>query len=75
MMVCLLMFHFGLGFAIAGWVLMTQDERLSGGLSLAFGLLAPALGLLGVAWNFEGRRRIEAIREDLERQGGWQGEF
>ena len=71
MLVFLLMFHFGLGFAVFGWLLMTQFDDNIGGLLLAFGIITPLIGIAGVAVNIISRRRIELIRRDLELQGGW----
>ncbi len=74
MMVFVLMFHFGLGAAVAGWVLLTQNHTgLSegSGLLLLIGVVTPLIGVTGMAANFLLRRRIEVIRSELETQGGW----
>jgi hypothetical protein len=71
-MIFLLMFHFGLGAAVIGWIMMTQGD---GGPTATFllvsGLLIPLVGVVGVALNIVSRRRIELIRRSLELQGGW----
>ncbi len=73
MLIFVLMFHFGLGAAVAGWVMLTQlSEKIDGGvIVLAIGVVVPLIGAAGVALNVVGRRRIELIRQELESQGGW----
>jgi hypothetical protein len=72
MLVFLLMFHFGLGVAVAGWIMIDQDQTPDvGALLLVIGLVAPLIGVGGVALNIISRRRIELIRQALELQGGW----
>ncbi len=73
MLIFLLLFHFGLGAAVAGWVMLTQlSESIDGGLIvLGFGLVLPLIGAAGAAVNIVSRRRIEVIRQELETQGGW----
>jgi hypothetical protein len=73
MLLFLLMFHFGLGGAVAGWVLLSNGHgsTLSSGLIFGVSLAVGLIGALGVALNIMGRRRIETIRQELEIQGGW----
>lgn len=73
MMVSLLLFHFGLAAAVAGWFLLTQTDqsRTAGILLLVFGLIVPLIGAAGAAANIVSRRRIELIRHDLDLSGGW----
>jgi len=73
MMIFLLMFHFGLAAAVAGWFLLTQTEesRTAGILLLVAGLIVPLIGAAGAALNIMSRRRIELIRHALDLQGGW----
>ena len=72
MLIFLLMFHFGLGAAVAGWIMLDQgkSESLAIGLMVA-GIAIPLIGLAGVALNIVSRRRIELIRQDLDAIGGW----
>jgi hypothetical protein len=71
MLVFLLLFHFGLGAAVAGWIMVNQFDYASGNLILAFGIVTPLIGIAGAAVNIIARRRIELIRQELELQGGW----
>jgi hypothetical protein len=73
MAVFMLMFHFGLAAAVAGWFLLTQTEEseTAGILLVVFGIIVPLLGAAGAALNVVGRRRIEMIRHELDVQGGW----
>ena len=72
MLVFLLMFHFGLGGAVAGWIMLTQNgSETTAAVLLAVGILAPLIGVAGVAVNIVSRRRVELIRRALELQGGW----
>ncbi len=73
MIVFMLMFHFGLGGAVAGWVLLTQGNGGPAGSELIFavGLIAGLIGAVGAAYNIASRRRIETIRQELEASGGW----
>ncbi len=68
----LMMFHFGLGGAVAGWLLLTQhrSENIAG-LLIAAGLIVPAIGVAGVVVNVMSRRRIELVRQALLTAGGW----
>lgn len=72
MLIFLLLFHFGLGGAVAGWIMITQgaDETI-GSILLVIGIITPIIGVAGVAVNIIARRRIELIRRDLDTQGGW----
>jgi hypothetical protein len=72
MLLFLLMFHFGLGGAVAGWILLDQGKSETLAVSLlVLGLVVPLVGLAGVALNIISRRRIELIRQDLDAVGGW----
>jgi hypothetical protein len=72
MLISLLMFHFGLGGAVAGWILLDQGKSENiAYLSLALGIIIPLLGIAGVALNIISRRRIESIRQALDGVGGW----
>jgi hypothetical protein len=75
MLVFLLMFHFGLGAAVAGWIMLDQDQSQTTAIALLVtGIVVPLIGLAGVAVNILSRRRIELVRQDLELQGGWKPE-
>jgi hypothetical protein len=71
MLVFLLLFHFGLGGAVIGWILMTQHSETAGAIVLAIGMITPLIGVAGVAVNIISRHRIELIRRALDLQGGW----
>jgi len=72
MLIFLLMFHFGLGGAVAGWIMIDQDQTPTlGAVLLAIGIVVPLIGIAGVALNIISRRRIELIRQSLELRGGW----
>jgi|SRR5581483_1220432 hypothetical protein len=73
MFISLMMFHFGLAAAVAGWFLLTQtnESRLAGVILLVVGLVVPLLGAAGAAINILSRRRIELIRHELDLAGGW----
>jgi hypothetical protein len=71
MLASLLLFHFGLAVAIAGWIMLTRDEVTVGLIALAIGVIAPVLGAAGIMLNIISRRRIEVIRQSLEARGGW----
>jgi hypothetical protein len=71
MLIFLLLFHFGLGFAVIGWIMITQGDPGTGYPILAFGIITPLIGVAGVAVNIISRRRIELIRQALETRGGW----
>lgn len=73
MMVFLMMFHFGLAAAVAGWFLLTQTDQntTAGYVLLVAGLIIPSVGAAGAFANIVSRRRIELIRHDLDSRGGW----
>jgi len=73
MFVFLMMFHFGLAAAMAGWFLLTQtnESRTAGIILLVVGLIVPLIGAAGGWVNIVSRRRIELIRSQLDLQGGW----
>jgi hypothetical protein len=72
MLIFLLMFHFGLGGAVAGWIMIDQDQSQTlGAALLVLGIVVPLIGLAGVAVNIISRRRIELVRQALDLQGGW----
>jgi len=75
MLVSILLFHFGIGVGFIGWIMLTQDTTTrtdsTGYLLLTIGLITPVLGIIGVALNILGRRRIELVRQALELSGGW----
>jgi hypothetical protein len=73
MMAFLMMFHFGLAAAVAGWFLLTQtdESRMAGMLLLVAGIVIPVAGAAGAVANIRSRRQIELIRYELETQGGW----
>jgi hypothetical protein len=72
MLTFLLMFHFGLGGAVAGWLLLTQHRSENvAGLLIAFGLIVPAIGVAGIVVNVISRRHIELVRQALVTAGGW----
>jgi hypothetical protein len=69
----LLLFHFGLGGAVVGWVLLTQTDTQGSSdmLVFALGMIAGLIGMAGIAVNIMSRRHIEAIRQSLDAVGGW----
>src|SRR5688572_3672148 len=72
MFVFMMMFHFGLGAAVAGWILFAQGyDEGTGIIVFPLGLIAGLIGVAGAAMNIVSRRRIELIRAELETQGGW----
>jgi hypothetical protein len=72
MLIFLLLFHFGGGAAVAGWIMVNQFDYAAGNWILAIGIITPLVGIAGIAVNIISRRRIELIRQALETQGGWQ---
>ena len=69
----LMLFHFGLGAAVAGWLMMQQNwasDSLAASL-LIIGIVIPLIGVAGCVVNVISRRRIELVRQALEMQGGW----
>jgi hypothetical protein len=72
MLIFLMMFHFGLGGAVAGWVMLDQDQTPDLGAALiAVGLIVPLIGLAGIAVNILSRRRIQLIQQAVDLAGGW----
>jgi hypothetical protein len=72
MLFFLLLFHFGLGAAVAGWIMIDQDQSHTiGAILIAIGIITPLIGIGGVAVNIISRRRIELIRQELDTAGGW----
>ncbi len=73
MLVFLLMFHFGLGALVAGWITLTQGgaAHQTGTVLVVVGLVTPLIGVAGVTVNILSRHRIELIRRSLDLQGGW----
>lgn len=72
MLFFLLLFHFGLGTAVIGWIFLDQGRDEITGLGLlAAGIITPVIGVAGVALNVLSRRHVEMIRQDLESHGGW----
>jgi len=72
MLIFLLMFHFGLGAAVAGWIMIDQDQTPDIGAALmVIGVVVPLIGVAGVALNIISRRRIELIRQAVDARGGW----
>jgi hypothetical protein len=71
MFIFLMMFHFGLAAAVAGWLLLTRDYPASGAVILAIGIVTPLVGGAGIVLNIISRRRLEMIRQELEQAGGW----
>jgi hypothetical protein len=72
MVIYMLLFHFGLGGAVAGWILFAQGyDEATGIVVFPIGLIAGLIGVAGAAANIVSRRRIELIRQALEVQGGW----
>jgi hypothetical protein len=72
MLIFLLMFHFGLGAAVAGWIMIDQDQTPStGALLLVIGVVVPLIGIGGVALNILSRRRIQMVQQAVDLAGGW----
>jgi hypothetical protein len=72
MLIFLLMFHFGLGSAVAGWIMIDQDQTPgTGALLLAIGIVVPLIGIAGVALNILSRRRIQMVQQAVDMAGGW----
>lgn len=66
-----LLFHFGIGLALMGWVLLAQEQPGSGLVLLVLGLVFPVVGAAGVVVSVLKLRRAQAIRRELERGGPW----
>jgi hypothetical protein len=72
MLLFLLLFHFGLGFAVIGWIMINQDQSPHLGLIfLVVGIIVPLIGVAGIALNIVSRRRIHWIERQLDLAGGW----
>lgn len=72
MLIFVLMFHFGIGLAVIGWIVIDQGgSQTWGAVTMALGIIIPALGLTGAAFNIISRRRIEQVRQELLLTGGW----
>jgi hypothetical protein len=72
MFIFLLMFHFGLGGAVAGWIMIDQDQTPDlGALLMVIGIVVPLIGVAGIALNIISRRRIEIVRQAVDARGGW----
>ena len=72
MLLFLLLFHFGLGFAVIGWIMIDQDQSAGLGVALlVVGIIVPLIGIAGVALNIVSRRRIQIIQQQLDLSGGW----
>ena len=71
MFIFLMMFHFGLAAAVAGWLLITRDYASSGALVLAIDIVTPLIGGAGIVLNIISRRRLEVIRQEIDEAGGW----
>lgn len=72
MLLFLLLFHFGLGFAVIGWIMIDQDQSPDLGMALlVVGIIVPLIGIAGVALNIISRRRIHSIQQQLDLAGGW----
>ena len=79
MILFLLLFHVGGGAAVFGWFSLTQAERggvdtLVSTASLVGGLLIFLAGMGGFVLEIVLRARTEAVRQAIERAGGWQQE-
>jgi hypothetical protein len=67
-----LMFHFGLGLALIGWVLITQEaSEVTGVILLAVGIVAPILGVLGMVWAVMRRREYEEVMGEVTADEPW----
>ena len=72
MLIFLLMFHFGLGALVAGWVMLDQDQTpQTGTILVIIGLVVPLVGIAGVALNIISRRRIQLVQQAVDLIGGW----
>lgn len=67
-----LMFHFGLGLLLIGWVLLTQEHSTTAGvICLAIGLVAPLIGAAGIAYSVYRRRQYEGVLAEVGGAAGW----
>ena len=72
MLLFALMFHFGLGLALIGWVLITQEASETTGLALlAIGIVTPILGVLGMVWAVVRRREYEEVLNEESTGEPW----
>lgn len=72
MLIFLLLFHFGIGLLVMGWIMLDQGRYdTTGTILVAIGIITPLMGVAGIALNVAGRRRIEQIRQSLDSRGGW----
>jgi hypothetical protein len=72
MLIFLLMFHFGLGGLVAGWIMLDQDQTPHiGTILVAIGIIVPLIGIAGVALNILSRRRVQMVEQALDLAGGW----
>jgi hypothetical protein len=72
MLIFVLMFHFGIGLAVMGWIIIDQGgSQTWGAVLMALGVIFPAMGLAGATFNIVSRRRIEQVRQELLLAGGW----
>ncbi|MEX2237358.1 MAG: hypothetical protein WEB00_07475 [Dehalococcoidia bacterium] len=70
-LICALLFHFGLCVLLIGWVLVTQEKSpLAGAICLAIGILAPMLGVAGIAYSVYRRRLYESVLAEVP-PGSW----
>jgi hypothetical protein len=66
-----LMFHFGLGLALIGWVLLTQESSTTAGIiCLAIGLITPLIGVVGIVHSVYRRKQYEGVLAEV-RAAGW----
>ena len=72
MLIFVLMFHFGIGMAVIGWIFIDPSgSTTTGAILMVIGVVVPALGLAGAALNIISRRRMELVRQELITAGGW----
>ena len=72
MLIFLMMFHFGLGAAVAGWIMIDQDQSpATGAALLVVGIVVPLIGIAGVTLNILSRRRIQMVQQAVDLAGGW----
>jgi hypothetical protein len=65
------MFHFGLGLALIGWVLLTQESSTTAGIiCLAIGLITPLIGVVGIVHSVYRRKQYEGVLAEV-RAAGW----
>jgi hypothetical protein len=67
-----LMFHFGLGLALIGWVLISQEQSpVAGTIILVIGVVTPVIGVGGMVLSVYRRRQYELVLSDLGGEGSW----